>query len=138
RLARLIAEAEGLRRLLIPPPDTGEAPPVLTVLQVEPGFEAAIGAAFGDELQAPLANDEGGAAARFWVDLGGDEHGCATLPAGTNHANPPRRRGRPSRKERRRSRRSEGAGGRGGGRSGGPPRGEVGPRGARPGARCGG
>jgi chromosome segregation protein len=82
RLARLAAEAEGLRRLLAPPPDTGEAPPILTALRVAPGFEAAIGAAFGDELQAPLANDEGGDAARFWVDLGADEKGCAALPEG--------------------------------------------------------
>jgi chromosome segregation protein len=83
RLARLTAEAEGLRRLLTPPPDTGEAPPILTALRVAPGFEAAIGAAFGDELQAPLANGEGGdAAARFWVDLGGDEQGSSVLPEG--------------------------------------------------------
>jgi chromosome segregation protein len=83
RLARLTAEAEGLLRLLTPPPDTGEAPPILAALRVAPGFEAAIGAAFGDELQAPLANGEGGdAAARFWVDLGGDEHGCSVLPEG--------------------------------------------------------
>ena len=60
RLARLTAEAEGLRRLLAPPPDTGDAPPILTALRVAPGFEAAIGAAFGDELQAPLANGESG------------------------------------------------------------------------------
>ena len=81
-LARLTAEAEGLRRLLTPPPDTGEAPPILTALRVAPGFEAALGAAFGDELQAPLADGEGGGAARFWVDLGGDEHGRAALPEG--------------------------------------------------------
>ncbi len=81
-LARLTAEAEGLRRLLTPPPETGEAPPILTALRVAPGFEAAIGAAFGDELQAPLASGEDGAAARFWVDLGGDEHGCAAFPEG--------------------------------------------------------
>ncbi len=80
RVARLIAEAEGLRRLLTPPPDTGEAPPILTALRVAPGFEAAVGAAFGDELQAPLG--EAGASARFWVDLGEDEHGCAALPEG--------------------------------------------------------
>jgi len=82
RLARLTAEAEGLRRLLQPPPDSGDAPPVLAALRVAPGFEAAIGAAFGDELQAPLANGESGGAARFWVDLAGDEHGCNALPAG--------------------------------------------------------
>ena len=82
QLARLAAEAEGLRRLLAPPPDSGGAPPVLTALRVAPGFEAAIGAAFGDELQAPLANGESEGAPRFWVDLGGDEHGCAALPEG--------------------------------------------------------
>ncbi len=82
RLARITAEAEGLRRLLTPSPGTDEAPPILTALRVAPGFEAAIGAAFGDELQASLANDEVRGAARFWVDLGGDEHGCATLPEG--------------------------------------------------------
>ena len=58
RLARLTAEAEGLRRLLAPPPETGEAPPILTALRVAPGFEAAIGAAFGDELLAPLCDAE--------------------------------------------------------------------------------
>jgi chromosome segregation protein len=82
RLARLTAEADGLRRLLAPLPDTGESPPILAALRVAPGFEAAIGAAFGDELQAPLANGEDGDAARFWVDLSGDEHGCAALPDG--------------------------------------------------------
>ena len=82
RFARLTAEAEGLRRLLTPPPDSGETPPILTGLHVAPGFEAAIGAAFGDELQAPLANGEGDGAARFWLDLDRDEHACAALPEG--------------------------------------------------------
>jgi chromosome segregation protein len=82
QLARLAAEAEGLRRLLAPPPDAGEAPPILAALRVAPGFEAAIGAAFGDELQAPLVNGEDADAARFWVDLSGHEHGCAALPEG--------------------------------------------------------
>ena len=82
RLARLAAEAEGLRRLLAPPPDTGDAPPILTALRVVPGFEAAIGAAFGDELQAPLADGEAGGAARFWLDLGGGKHDCTALPEG--------------------------------------------------------
>jgi chromosome segregation protein len=71
-----------LRRLLTPPPDSGDAAPILAALRVAPGFEAAIGAVFGDELQAPLANGESGGAARFWVDLGGGEHGCAALPDG--------------------------------------------------------
>jgi len=82
RLARLTAEAEGLRRLLTPPPDTAGVPSILTALQVAPGFEAAIGAAFGDELLAPLAVGEGAGAARFWVDLGDDAHDRALLPDG--------------------------------------------------------
>ncbi len=82
RLARLTAEADGLRRLLAPPPDAGGAPPILTALRVAPGFEAAIGAAFDDELQAPLANGASGGSARFWIDLGSAEHGCAALPEG--------------------------------------------------------
>jgi chromosome segregation protein len=82
RLARLTAEAEGLRRLLTPPPDTGDAAPILTALRVAPGFEAAIGAVFGDELQATLSNGESGSDTRFWVDLGADEHGGAALPDG--------------------------------------------------------
>jgi len=82
RLARLTAEAEGLRRLLTPPPDTAGVPSILTALQVAPGFEATIGAAFGDELLAPLAAGEGAGAARFWVDLGDDAHERAVLPDG--------------------------------------------------------
>jgi len=82
RLARLTAEAEGLRRLLTPQPDTAGVPSILTALQVAPGFEAAIGAAFGDELLAPLAVGEGAGAARFWVDLGDDAHDRALLPDG--------------------------------------------------------
>jgi len=81
RLARLTAEAEGLRRLLAPPPDAGDGQPVLTGLRVAPGFEAALGAAFGDELLAPLADGEA-PSVRFWVDLGGDEHCVAALPDG--------------------------------------------------------
>src|SRR6202047_99170 len=82
RLARLTAEAEGLRRLLVPTRATGAAPPIVAAMRVAPGFEAEIGAAFGDYLQAPLANGESGSAARFWVNLGGGEHGCAPLPEG--------------------------------------------------------
>ncbi|MBV9373732.1 MAG: chromosome segregation protein SMC [Alphaproteobacteria bacterium] len=84
RLARLTAEAEGLRRLLAEPADTASHPALLTALRVAPGFEAAIGAAFGDELLAPLADAGDAAAARFWVDLGGDQRGFAKLPEGAN------------------------------------------------------
>jgi len=83
RLARLTAEAEGLRRLLTPPPDTtAGVPSILTALQVAPGFEAAVGAAFGDELLAPLAVGKRADAARFWVDLGDDARDRAVLPDG--------------------------------------------------------
>jgi chromosome segregation protein len=82
RLARLTAEADGLRRLLAPPSDTG-GPPILSALRVTPGFEAAIGAAFGDELLAPLAGCAEAGAARFWADLGGDWHAVA-LPEGAH------------------------------------------------------
>jgi len=82
RLARLTAEAEGLRRLLAPPPDTGGGSPVLAALRVAPGFEAAIGAAFGDELLAPFGDEGSSGAVRFWVDLGRDEPGGGVLPEG--------------------------------------------------------
>jgi chromosome segregation protein len=82
QLARLTAEAEGLRRLLIPPPNMPDGPSVLTALRVAPGFEAAIGAAFGDELLAALADSEPAGALRFWVDLGENKHGSAALPDG--------------------------------------------------------
>src|SRR5207245_739335 len=71
-----------LRRLLAPPPDTDGSPPLLTALRVAPGFEAAIGAAFGDELLAPLAGSKGAGAVRFWADLGGNQHDGAALPEG--------------------------------------------------------
>ena len=82
RLARLRAEAEGLRALLVPPPEAGSAPPVLAALQVAPGFEAAFGAVFEDELLAPLAEADNSPAPRFWATLAvGIENG-ACLPEG--------------------------------------------------------
>jgi chromosome segregation protein len=83
RLARLTAEAEGLRRLLTQPADAASFRSLVTELRVAPGFETAIGAAFGDELLAPLA-DEGRGVTRFWVDLGGAHHGLANLPEGAH------------------------------------------------------
>jgi chromosome segregation protein len=81
QLARLTAESEGLRTLLVPAPDASEEPPVLATLQVAAGFEAAVGAVFEDELLAPLANGEGSAAPRFWVALGATQD-VARLPEG--------------------------------------------------------
>ena len=73
QLARLKAEAEGLRTLLVPAPDAGEGSPILSRLRVATGFEAAMGAVFEDELLAPLAGGEQAAAARFWVTLAATE-----------------------------------------------------------------
>jgi chromosome segregation protein len=79
-LDRLKAEAEGLRALLRPNSDTSAEPSVLSTLQVAAGFEAAIAAAFGDELSAPVA-DADLAAPRFWRALGGIAED-APLPMG--------------------------------------------------------
>jgi len=68
RLTRLNAEADGLKRLLAPAPDASGKPPMLAGMRVPDGFEAAIGALFGDELSAPLADDEN-PPTRFWVNL---------------------------------------------------------------------
>ncbi len=62
---RLGAEARALGNLLRP--DGSDLwPPLIDALKVEPGFEAALAAALGDDLNAPL--DE--AAPQHWRDLG--------------------------------------------------------------------
>jgi chromosome segregation protein len=60
-LARLSAEAKGLRAVLAQTPQ-GQHPPVLDRIQVESGYEAALGAALGDDLSASLD----AAAPRSW------------------------------------------------------------------------
>ena len=62
---RLSAEANALSELLSP---EGQNlwPPLVDAVTVQPGYEGALAAALGDELQAPL--DE--AAPRHWRDLG--------------------------------------------------------------------
>jgi len=50
--AKLKAESEALQRLLARP-DQDKWPPVLDAIQVAHGFEAALGAALGDDLAAP-------------------------------------------------------------------------------------
>jgi chromosome segregation protein len=86
KLARLEAEAEGLRRLLRPPPDAKTASPVLAAVQVAAGFETALGAVFEDELLAPLADGdvEPAAAPRFWVELTSVQQGGGALPEGAH------------------------------------------------------
>ena len=80
-LARLTAEAEVLRALLAPAPKAGAGTPILSSVQVAPGFEAALGAAFGDELMAPLVEDAGPRTARFWLELA-EAPDAASLPGG--------------------------------------------------------
>jgi chromosome segregation protein len=55
RLTRLTTEAEALRALLAPAPCANDDAAILSSLRVVTGFEAAIGAAFEEELLAPLA-----------------------------------------------------------------------------------
>jgi chromosome segregation protein len=79
RLTRLNAETDGLKRLLAPAPDASGKPTMLAGMRVPAGFEAAIGALFGDELSAPVADDKD-PPARFWVDLAAIDN-SPSLPA---------------------------------------------------------
>jgi len=74
---RLDAETRALANLLRP---TGGDlwPPLIDALKVEPGYESALAAALGDDLDAPL--DE--AAPQHWRDLGALDD-APPLPAGT-------------------------------------------------------
>ncbi len=77
---QLAAETKALSELLNPE-GAGLWPPLVDAVKVQPGYEAALAAALGDDLQAPL--DE--AAPAHWRDLG-DFTGLAgdprTLPSG--------------------------------------------------------
>src|SRR5262249_23866399 len=77
---RLGAEARALAELLRPATDLW--PPLIDSLKVQPGYEAALAAALGDELNAPL--DE--AAPHHWRNLGALES-AANLPLGIPLAN---------------------------------------------------
>ena len=73
---RLSAEAKALGDLLRP--DGADLwPPLVDAVKVQPGYEAALAAALGDDLQAPL--DE--AAPHHWRDLGPLDD-AAALPEG--------------------------------------------------------
>jgi chromosome segregation protein len=73
---RLSAEAKALGDLMRPKgPDL--FPPLIDAIKVKPGFEAALAAALGDDLRAPL--DE--ASPHHWRDLG-DYDASAPLPSG--------------------------------------------------------
>jgi chromosome segregation protein len=80
RLSQLEAEAAALNTLLVP--DTEDGVSALSALRVAEGFEAAVGAAFEDDLSAPLVAGDGDAV-QFWVDLGAIEGLCA-LPHGAH------------------------------------------------------
>jgi chromosome segregation protein len=72
---RLLGEAKALADLLNPE-GQGLWPPLVDAVIVQPGYENALAAALGDDLQAPL--DE--AAPHHWRDLG--EFEAAALPDG--------------------------------------------------------
>jgi chromosome segregation protein len=87
-LARLRAEAEALTRVLAPGAADGpDAPSMLALLQVPPGFEAATAALFDGELSAPLLPPPGEDPAEpatgrgaGWVELA--PLAAAALPVG--------------------------------------------------------
>jgi chromosome segregation protein len=83
-LARLRAEAEALAKILAPGvADTADGPAMLSLLQVPPGFEAAIAALFDGELAAPLLPPPGelpAEPAAGWVELA--PLAAAELPEG--------------------------------------------------------
>src|SRR5271170_51095 len=85
RLSRLEAEAAALEAVLAPATNAGDGIPVLSALHVCEGFEAAVGAAFEDELAAPVGGDEDsdGGAVQFWVNLG-DIDSPPSLPDGAH------------------------------------------------------
>ncbi|MBV9692399.1 MAG: AAA family ATPase [Alphaproteobacteria bacterium] len=76
RVQTLSAEAKALADLL-QPEGQGLWPPMVDAVTVQPGYEAALAAALGDDLQAPL--DE--AAPHHWCDLG-DFDALLPLPEG--------------------------------------------------------
>jgi chromosome segregation protein len=84
-LARLKAEAEALARMLAAPAaEHPNGPPVLSLLQVPEGFEAATAALFDGELAAPLLSaDREGVAGSGWVELA-PPAAPAALPEGVH------------------------------------------------------
>ncbi|MFN3745252.1 MAG: AAA family ATPase [Hyphomicrobiaceae bacterium] len=64
---QLRTEVETLAKLLLPQRDDG-LPPMIDELRVAPGYERALGAALGDDLDAPIADE----AAVHWRRVGRD------------------------------------------------------------------
>ncbi|MDJ0930298.1 chromosome segregation protein SMC [Breoghania sp.] len=81
RLGEDEAEARALSSLLNTASE-GDWEPVIDAVEVPPGYEAALGAAFGEDLDAPL--DTGGEerAPVRWAETSPDEADPALLPAG--------------------------------------------------------
>ncbi|MEQ8331969.1 chromosome segregation protein SMC [Nisaea sp.] len=75
-LAKLTAEAGALEQLLAGDGEAGAAAPILDSVSAEPGYEAALGAALGDDLTAPLA-ESGGDHVRYWSGKSGADIGNA-------------------------------------------------------------
>jgi len=75
-LASLQAERETLVKLLIGA-RSSDFPPIVDRLRVAPGYEAALGAALGDDLEAPAAEE----ATVHWRQVPASRHD-GTLPAG--------------------------------------------------------
>ena len=73
---RRSAEIKALSDLMHPEGE-GLFPPLIDAVQVQPGYEAALAAALGDDLQAPLAE----AAPHHWRDLGAMD-AARPLPGG--------------------------------------------------------
>ncbi len=81
-VSELETEATGLRRLLMQ--GKSEAEPVVDSVTVAPGYETALGAALGDDLEAPALDDGADVAATGWradADRSADA-GAAGWPAG--------------------------------------------------------
>lgn len=65
-LQRLQAEAKALGELIVPEGSASLWPPLIDAVKVQPGYEGALAAAIGDDLQASLDD----AAPTHWRDLG--------------------------------------------------------------------
>src|SRR5262249_38163051 len=77
KLARVAQEERALARVLSSE-ETGKWPAVIDQLSVAPGYEAALGAAMGDDLSASTDPS----APAFWQNLGAYEGDAPNLPPG--------------------------------------------------------
>lgn len=74
-VSELETEATGLRRLLMQAGN--EAAPIVDAVSVAPGYEAALGAALGDDLEAPALDAEAAATDGGWRGGAGQGGGAA-------------------------------------------------------------